>query len=97
MLEEDFIREAKIFFSKSISDFKLEYGSSDSVLPTFRYDCGYVIEYAEIDMAGTNYKDNENNYGTDLTIYRRSWQEPEQVGLTESLYGQLEHHDSSIK
>ncbi|WP_236146344.1 hypothetical protein [Leptolyngbya iicbica] len=60
-------------------------------MPAFRYQQGYVVEYSEADMAGTSYLDGDDNYGSQLEIYRRSWQEPEDVGLSDSLYGQLEN------
>ncbi len=67
-------------------------GSSADFMPLFRYDKGYVIEYVEEDLEdleGTAYVDGVDNYGSGLTIYRRSWQPSENVECYRSVYGKL--------
>lgn len=64
-------------------------GSSADFMPMFRYDAGYVIEYVEEGSEGEAYIDNSDNYGSGLTIYRRSWQPSENVECHRSVYGKL--------
>ena len=47
--------------------------SSSELVPVFRYDQGYVIQYSDPGLEGTSYLDTDDNYGSGLTIYRRSW------------------------
>lgn len=64
-------------------------GTSQSLMPCFRYDHGYIIQYVEPDAPATTYLDGEDNYGTGLTIYRRPWQPAELHGKLRSAYGKL--------
>lgn len=41
------------------------------LVPAFRYQMGQVIEYSDDSVAGTDYVDDEENYGSGLTIRRR--------------------------
>lgn len=68
----------------------MEAGSSYSLLPKYRYDHGYVIEYNEPDVAGTHIIDGPDNYGSNLTLYRRAWAPADLIGKSRSAYGKLQ-------
>lgn len=67
----------------------VESGSSTSLMPLFRYDGGYVIEYLEEGLEGTTLIDGPDNYGSGLTFYRRSWQPADSIEARRSVYGKL--------
>ena len=64
-------------------------GSSADCVPIFRYDKGFIVEYAEEELGGTSFIDGDDNYGSSQTIYRRGWQPSKMHGLSKSRYAKL--------
>ena len=77
------------YFEKVNGYFSLEASSSTNLLPMFRYDKGYVIEYSDSGLEGTAYVDTQEYFGSGLKIYRRIWALPENIGRKKSCYGRL--------
>ena len=69
----------------------VEAATSRRLLPLYRYDNGYVIEYSDEGLEGTHYIDTSENLGSGLTIYRRIWRPAEDLPSSRSIYGQLVH------
>jgi hypothetical protein len=89
----DLVNFVTPYFRKAPGYYTLESGSSRDFIPVFRYDRGYVIEYAEFGLEGTTYSDTDDFYGSGLTIYRRAYIEPEQAGMSKTCYGKLIKND----
>ena len=67
----------------------IEVADCGTLLPKYRYDHGHVIEYADDDMAGTAYVDDQDRYGTGLVIHCRRTLPPDFIGKSRSVYGKL--------
>lgn len=67
----------------------VDMGAALQLIPKFRYDHGYVVEYCEEELAGTSYTDDADNFGSGLTIFRRTWLPTEEIGRRRSHYGKL--------
>ena len=77
-------------FMRQVEGFETEeVGRSDSFIPTYRYDQGYVISYGEPDSAGEVKPDKPENFGTGLEFRTRWYAPPEMNGLRGSRYGTL--------
>lgn len=74
----------------------VETSTSDatSLMPRFRYDKGYVIEYVGAEGAGRVYVDDDNNYKSGLTLYTRTWQPSYMIRKRQSVYGKLADHSA---
>ncbi len=74
----------------------VETSSSDatSLMPRFRYDKGYVIEYVGEEGAGRVYVDDDNNYNSGLTLYTRTWKPSYLIRKRQSVYGKLSDHSA---
>jgi hypothetical protein len=77
------------YFRQIPGYFTLEATSSRDLLPAFRYDKGYVIEYSDGGLEGTVYEDTSEYHGSGLTIYRRDYRLPEDIRRKKSVYGRL--------
>lgn len=62
---------------------------STSLVPRFRYDKGYVIEYVGEEGAGISYVDDDDNYKSGITIYRRAYKPSYFINKRQSVYGKL--------
>lgn len=60
-----------------------------SLVPRFRYDKGYVIEYVGEEGAGISYVDDDDNYKSGITIYRRAYKPSYFINKRRSVYGKL--------
>lgn len=67
----------------------VEASSSRDLIPTFRYDSGFIIHYSDPELAGTSSKDNDDWYGSGLTIFHRQCKLPEDIGKRKSCYARL--------
>jgi hypothetical protein len=74
----------------------VETSTSDAVslMPRFRYDKSYVIEYVGEEGAGRVYVDDDDNYKSGLTLYRRTWKPSYLIRKRQSVYGKLVNHSS---
>jgi len=60
-----------------------------SLMPRFRYDKGYVIEYVGEEGAGRIYVDDDNNYKSGITIHTRACKLSYFINKRQSVYGKL--------
>ena len=60
-----------------------------SLMPRFRYDKGYVIEYVGEEGAGSIYIDDDDNYKSGITIHTRAWKPSCFINKRQSVYGKL--------
>lgn len=79
-----------------VSRVLVETSTSDAVslMPRFRYDKGYVIEYVGEEGAGRAYVDDDDNYKSGLTLYTRTWKPSYLIRKRQSVYGKLVNHSS---
>ena len=60
-----------------------------NLMPRFRYDKGYVIEYVGEEGAGQAYVDDKDNYKSGITVYTRAWKPSSFIRKQKSVYGKL--------
>ncbi len=63
-------------------------GSSEGMAPLWRYDHRHVIEYGDLEDAGTTYVDGRARSNTEMTIWRRTAVTAEEADLPPR-YGKL--------